>query len=87
MTPSSWKTDPPSPDGYHISQSPTLLGPIGTRRKPTKKKSVTIGIYLPIELMQELDAWRARQYAPPSRIGLIRAILSDFLEREKGGEK
>lgn len=63
------------------------LGPIGTRRKPKETTSINVSLYLPIELIERLDAWRARQYAPPSRTALIRQILWDFLEQQQKEEQ
>ena len=60
------------------------LGPIGTRRKPSQKKNpVHLGIYLPPNTIERLDAWRNRQYATPSRMAVIRQILLNWLDKQE----
>ena len=50
---------------------------------PSKREAVNLSIYLPHELLIRLDAWRDRHYVAPSRIAVLRKILTDFLEREE----
>jgi hypothetical protein len=59
------------------------LGPIGTRRPSPKAEATYMSIYLPHELLVRLEAWRDRQYVAPSRVALIRQIVTDWLDREE----
>lgn len=61
-------------------------GPIGTRRRPPKERKdngVTFSVYMSNDLLERLEAWRTRQYIPPSRAALLRQIIRDFLDREE----
>jgi len=59
------------------------LGPIGTRRPPAKNKAVQFSIYLPRDLMTRLDIWRDRQHVRPTRMAVLRQIITEWLDREE----
>jgi hypothetical protein len=69
--------------GAIMSKPKHNLGPIGTRRPPPKAKAVYMSIYLPRELLMRLEAWRDKQYVAPSRIALVRQIITDWLDRQE----
>ena len=59
------------------------FGPIGTRRKPSKRESVNFSIYLPRSTFDRLDAWRSRQTVSPPRIAVIRKIILEWLDQQE----
>jgi len=48
-----------------------------------KRKTANIDIRVEPQLVQKIDAWRARQRVPPSRSAAIVYMLEEFLEHDR----
>ena len=47
-------------------------------------KTAALDLRVEPDLIEQIDAWRARQRVPPSRSATIVHMIQDFLDREKG---
>jgi len=50
-----------------------------------KRKTANIDIRVEPQLVDKIDAWRARQRVPPSRAAAIVYMLEDFLDHDPPG--
>jgi hypothetical protein len=50
-----------------------------------KRKTANIDIRVEPQLIEEIDAWRARQRVPPSRAAAICYMLEYFLQHDRPG--
>jgi hypothetical protein len=50
-----------------------------------RRKTANIDIRVEPQLLEKIDAWRARQRVPPSRTAAIVRMLEDFLDHDLPG--
>ena len=67
------------------SEKPVESPPLSIGFPSTKRKTANIDIRVEPQLVEKIDAWRARQRVAPSRSAAIVYMLEEFLEHDRPG--